>query len=304
MATLSDPGVYFTITEAEYHADPCPVPSLSSSIARVLYDESPFHARHWHPRLNPQPIEDKPDRPMDIGSAFHKFMLGKGRDVELVPFEDYKKRDARDARDAIRAAGKIPLLQSDAASVEVLNAAAVEQLADLGRGDIFTACDTEVTLVWREDNGVWCRARLDSLPKDAGDVPHLILSELKSTDGSADIDTWTGRYFANGYDIQAAFYRRGLFRLFPNLRTVTFEHVVLEQRPPNALNIVTASNQANEEADLIVGHTISLWGECMRTGQWPSYQPGGIVETTQWRSQRREMRNMALLDRMAKWQAP
>jgi hypothetical protein len=303
--TVDKPGVYLDISEKDYHADPCVLPSLSSSIAKVLYDESPFHARYWHPRLNPQGVDDeKPDRPMDIGSAVHKFILGRGRDVEMVPFDDYRKNDARAAGAAIRVAGKIPLLQSDAAAVEVLNAAVVEQLADLGRGDIFTRCNTEVTLIWEDIGGIWCRARLDALPIDAGQMVHLTLPELKTTDGSADVDVWGSRaYFNNGNDIQAAFYRRGLFALLPELRTVNFEHVVMEQRPPNAVNILTASNQSSIEADRIVDTAMMVWAECMKTGQWPSYQ-GGVIETANWRSVKREEKNLALLKRMAEWQAP
>ena len=36
----------------EYHADPCPTPSLSSGIARVLWANTPMHAWFKHPRLN------------------------------------------------------------------------------------------------------------------------------------------------------------------------------------------------------------------------------------------------------------
>ena len=34
----------FTIPAADYHADPCEVPSLSASIASLLVNRSPFHA--------------------------------------------------------------------------------------------------------------------------------------------------------------------------------------------------------------------------------------------------------------------
>ena len=46
-------GVYYDMTTDEYHADPCPEPSLSASIAETIWRESPNHARNEHPRLNP-----------------------------------------------------------------------------------------------------------------------------------------------------------------------------------------------------------------------------------------------------------
>ena len=300
---IDKPGIYLDVSEKDYHADPCVVPSLSSSIAGVLYEQSPRHAKYAHPRLTPNDEIEKSTRPADVGSAVHKFMLGRGREVQLVPFDDYKKTDARTVRDAARKDGKIPVLQTDFENVEGLCTQISDQLVDLGRGDIFHACNTEVTLVWQENNGVWCRARLDALPKDAGEIAHLRVPELKTTAGSADVETWTGPFFNNRNDIQAAFYKRGLFKLLPMLSTVTFEWLVAEQKPPYAINILTVSNQAAEEAEQVVEHAINTWGHCMTSGEWPGYD-GGIIETTQWRSMRRGMRNMALLDRLKQWQAP
>ena len=41
-------GIY-TLSAEAYHADPCPEPSLSASIANVLLQRSPAHARIQHP---------------------------------------------------------------------------------------------------------------------------------------------------------------------------------------------------------------------------------------------------------------
>jgi hypothetical protein len=302
---IHKPGIYLDISEKDYHADPVIVPSLSSSIAGILYEQSALHAQYAHPRLRP-PAPDEIEetkRPTDVGSAVHKFMLGRGREVQLIAFDDYKKTDARTQRDTARVGGKIPILQSDFEDVEMVTTSITDRLVEMGRGDLFKACDTEVTLVWQENNGVWCRARLDALPKDAGEIAHLRLPELKTTAGSADIESWTGPFFSNGNDIQASFYKRGLHALLPMLASVEFEWVVAEQKPPYAVNILTASNQASEEADQVVEHAIAMWGRCMAAGQWPGYD-GGIIETTQWRSMRRGMRNMALLERLKQWQAP
>jgi hypothetical protein len=86
MPLIDKQGVYFDILDHDYHGDPCKVPSLSSSIARILYEETPLHARYWHPRLRPpKPDEiEKPDRTMAVGSAVHKVMLGKGRYIDTT----------------------------------------------------------------------------------------------------------------------------------------------------------------------------------------------------------------------------
>lgn len=306
MPMIDKPGFYFDVPAHEYHADPVKEPSLSSTVARILYDETPFHARYAHPRLRPpSPGEAKKiDRGMDIGSAVHKRILRKGQFIDLLPFDDYKKKDAQAMRDASRAAGNIPILQSDMADVEALSVGAGAALTMMGRGDIFDSCHTEVMLVWQEQNGVWCRALLDALPKDYETAKHLVLPELKTTDGSADVETFQGRLFGQGYDVQTAFYKRGLRALLPKASSFQFEYVVMEQNAPWAVNILLASNQAESEADDIARIAIDGWGTCMKSGKWPAYVGGEIVETTTWRSMRREAKNRWLLERMKDWQAP
>src|SRR5215831_5713580 len=45
------PGVY-AMPAAQYHADPCPTPSLSASIIKLICLDSPAHAWTAHPKLN------------------------------------------------------------------------------------------------------------------------------------------------------------------------------------------------------------------------------------------------------------
>jgi hypothetical protein len=45
-------GIHDT-TAVDYHADPCPEPSLSAHIAALLCARSPRHAWAAHPKLNP-----------------------------------------------------------------------------------------------------------------------------------------------------------------------------------------------------------------------------------------------------------
>jgi hypothetical protein len=52
----------------EYHRDPAPAPSLSSTLARVLLNQSPLHAWTASPRLNPM-WEPKDSATFDIGRA-------------------------------------------------------------------------------------------------------------------------------------------------------------------------------------------------------------------------------------------
>ena len=60
-----------------------------------------------------------------------------------------------------------------------------EQLAQHKEAsNAFTEGKPEQTIIWREDNGIWCRARLDWLHDS-----HLIIDDYKSTGRSVAPDT-------------------------------------------------------------------------------------------------------------------
>ncbi|MCZ7538275.1 MAG: PD-(D/E)XK nuclease-like domain-containing protein [Acidimicrobiia bacterium] len=84
-------------------------------------------------------------------------------------------------------------------------AAAREQLAELDVDPLpFTEGKPEQTIVW-EDGGATCRARIDWLHTDG-----TAIDDYKTTSKSADPESFTRTLFSMGYDVQAAFYLRGL----------------------------------------------------------------------------------------------
>jgi hypothetical protein len=93
MTSITEPGLYEGVPETVYHADPVePGPSLSSSIAKLLVTRSPRHAWHEHPRLRKaKALEvEAPSKAMDIGTAAHKLILGRGRDIVEITADDYR----------------------------------------------------------------------------------------------------------------------------------------------------------------------------------------------------------------------
>ena len=76
---ITDPGLY-DMPEADYHADPCPEPSLSSTLARLMVNRSPRHAWTASPRLNPdhEPVNKET---FDVGRAAHAVLLGRGAPI-------------------------------------------------------------------------------------------------------------------------------------------------------------------------------------------------------------------------------
>src|SRR3990167_5327922 len=105
---MLEAGVHDVPAE-QYHADPCPAPSLSCSIAELFITACPALARFNHPRLNPG-YQPEHEEKFDLGSAAHAMTLNDDRAFEIIDAADWRTKEAKAQRDAARAAGKIPLL--------------------------------------------------------------------------------------------------------------------------------------------------------------------------------------------------
>lgn len=303
---ITTPGLYDDVPEVRYHADPIePGPSLSSSIAKLLVTRSPRHAWHEHPRLNKaKALEvEAPSRAMDIGTAAHKLILGQGRAIKEIVADDYRKDAAKKARDDARAAGMVPILSPDMANIKLLVEAGRDQIAGTELAGILDQGSAEVTGVWQDVGGIWCRMRLDWLPAAAREGGHITVLDLKTTGGSGHPDDWQRTAFDMGYDFQDAHYKRGLFRLLPNVRSVRFVFAVLEQDAPYGLALNEFGGQAAEEASILMELARGLWGECLRRGEWPGYPAETThIDPPKYRSDRAEIRRLAMLRRMERWQ--
>jgi PDDEXK-like domain of unknown function (DUF3799) len=254
-----------SISAAVYHADPCPEPSLSASIATCLCLSSPAHARHAHPRLNPAVESEEAER-FDIGTAAHALLLEGDAGVAVLDYPDWRTNAAKAARDQARTQGKTPLLRKIWTDVEAMVISARAQLARHRDGNraMFTDGQSEQTLIWQEpDSGIWCRARLDWLRPDN-------IDDYKTTNGSANPDDWTRTaLFANGCDVQCAFYLRGL-KVLTGF-DATFRFAVQETYPPYALSVITLAPSAMTLAEKKVLYAIEHWQRGLASGEWTGY---------------------------------
>jgi len=261
----------FTIPAADYHADPCEVPSLSASIAHLLISKSPLHAWTAHPKLNPD-YERKDDERFDLGTATHALILEEREIedvVEIVEAPDWRTKAAKEQRESARAGGKIALLTSQVDDVLAMMRACKAQLEQVEADPpIFASAGrAEQTLIWEEEGGVVCRALVDWLHDD-----HRAIDDLKTTKGNAAPHAWIrNNLFGMGFDVQLAFHARGVKKLTgvtPQMR-----YVVQETSPPYALSVVSLGTAALMAAEVKIEHAIYKWGACLETGRWPGYAP-------------------------------
>jgi len=271
---ITEPGFY-RIPEPVYHADPCPAPSLSSSIARKLINDSPRHAWTDHPMLNPDWEPDEPSNRLEYGSACHRILLGKGSEIDVLPFKTYQSNAAKEARAEAIDVGLTPIKEdSYHQALEMVEAfkAQINLFPDYV-STLFGAGTSEAVIAWQE-SGFWCRSMIDKLY--IGD-DRVVMFDYKTTEASASPYAVGKRLFDMGYDVQSAFYRRGLEALLGADRTFSSYIVSQEVKPPYAVSVVELSHEAWQLAGKKVLAALALWERCIKGDAWPSYPP--IVAT-------------------------
>ena len=253
-----EPGLH-NLSSDVYHADPCVKPSLSSSIANVLLQQSPLHAWMQHPRLNPN-FQREVDSRFDLGSAAHTMLLERDESkVVIVEADDWRTKAAREARDNAQANGQYAILARQYADVQKMVQAAHSYIQTTELRDILDTGVAEQSLIWQEGD-VWCRARPDMLSAD-----RRVCLDYKTTDSAAP-DVFIRQIPRMAYDVQAYFYLRS-----PVLENATWVYLAQEITAPYSCSLISLSNAYLEVARAKVMRAIRLWGECLATNRWPAY---------------------------------
>jgi hypothetical protein len=138
-----------------------------------------------------------------------------------------------------------------------------------GGAAMFTIGKPEQTLVWIEQltgdptADVWCRARLDWLRPGA-------IDDYKTTSATANPETWTRTMFQAGFDLQAAWYLRGL-RQLTGLDDALFRFAVQETYPPYALSVIGLGPDAMMLAEKKCLYALEVWRASRTSGDWVGY---------------------------------
>jgi hypothetical protein len=275
MNPIDKPGIY-EMTAAEYHADPCAVPSLSSTVAKLLVTRSPAHAHLAHPKLGG--LKDDDDDGSDptaskekaLGELIHRLVLDKGGDIVVIQADAYRTTAAKLERDTALSRGQIPVLAHKLPAAQAAAEAARKQLDDLGLDHVFRDGKMEVVLVWEED-GVWLRAMLDQLIIDE-DSKMGDIWDLKTVGRSSHPKACSAQIEALGYDLSLAFYSRGLAKLRPDLAGRIRKHwAFMEVKAPYSVTPCEITGEWEMVANHNTERAIALWRKCMTEGRWPHY---------------------------------
>lgn len=273
------PGIYQALPMADYLR----LQAFSASLVNAIINECP-RAAWFDSWLNPNPPPADDSDASDTGSVAHAILLeGSSECVCVIDPMDHPAKTTgaipngwtngsiRAARDAARAAGKIPMLPCDMAPVAAMVDSAlvfIESLRDTEPA-IWAAFQpdggqSELTCLW-DDGGTLCRMRPDRISND-----RRIIVDAKFTKRSAEPDSWGRTQIGPmGYRISASFYRRGAHALFHIDTQYVF--LVVEQEPPHLCSLVGVDPTGYAMADEQVAYALKEWRRCVSANHWPAY---------------------------------
>lgn len=290
-----NPGFYpaSALPMAQYLADPCIEPSLSSGAAHRIITRSPAHVYSTHPRFGNADQEDT--TATDIGSIAHDLLLGGEGKICVIDPAEYRSKPTKDnpdgsvpvgwtnnsiraARDESRDNGLVPILIGQMAGARAMANAARSFLADSEIAGVLDEGEGESTMIWQEGE-TWFRARPDWM-----NWQQKIMLHYKTSQTSVRPEPFIrGVMSSFGYDVSLAFYRRGFEAL--QGQADDWLHVILaqEQAHPYACSLIGLSPVMMALADDKVERAVAIWRACMKSGKWPAYS-GSIhyAEPTAW----------------------
>lgn len=271
MLKIDKPGIFLDVPDADYRADPCPLPSATQSILKVLLDQSPAHARLEHVRLAPPREQDeapaeKYDPDKAIGNAAHAMILGRGKDIAEAAFNNFQTGDAKKFRDDPANVGKIVILTKHLRRATAMVNAARDALALVGWDGAFEDGNAEVVIAWAED-GVWLRSLIDW--KATGNP---VCYDVKTT-GMSLAPHGLGLLIEKaGWHVQAAMHERGLDVLEPrDAGRRKFRFLAQENYPPYAIVPVELDEHWLTLGRKKLQMAIDIWRHCMERDVWPAY---------------------------------
>lgn len=260
---VTGPGVY-EMTAAEYHADPVPGGSLSSTGARRLLPPS-CPALFAYDREHPEP----PKQTFEIGTAAHKLVLGVGPELVRIDAEEWRTNAVKAEVAAVRERGAVPLKPGAYDAVHAM-ADAIRAHPFAGRLFAPGTGRAEQVLVWQDKaTGVWCRALLDwlrfGLPGLRFFVPDYKTAACAAPDK-------VGRVIADhGYHVQLAWYLRGVRALDLGGEDAAGLLVMQEKAPPFLVTVVQPDRDAMRLGEMRCREALEVYAECARSGRWPGY---------------------------------
>ena len=259
--TTPKPGVYRDVPPADYHSW-----KLASNGALTALMRSPAHLKTYLEDLRP----DTP--PFVLGRAIHAAVLEPDRFTSDYTFfaGDKRTRDGRLEYDELLAEhdeGNVLSHTDWQTCLAVRDAVRAEPEA---WGLISGKGDAELSLVWKDETGVKCKARWD---RWSPDLPDGVCVDLKTTT-DASKRAFERAIFAYGYHRQGTLYMRGGKAL--QMAAKHYAIIAVEKEPPYGVGIYRLRDEVIEHTTVLVERLLRKYARCLKEKSFPGY--GGGVE--------------------------
>jgi hypothetical protein len=270
---ITQPGVYSRLPLDDYHrGDICDGPSVSSTVLRKLWDESPAHAWAYSP-LNPKRVEEATGSGSNrewasVGRAAHHLLTAeigfadqfvvRPETLDGLPWSGNRK-ECKSWLAAQRRSGLTVLTKANVETVRgMANSIGAFPLVQQGALNGYI----ERSFFWKDkETGLWVKARPDAIPSDSGDF-----TDLKTTLSVRYLDLQ--RSIAEfGYNQQAALTIEGARAL--DIEASSFTLIWVEKKAPYCVR----ATQLKDD-DIIRGMkqnraALRTFADCLDRGFWP-----------------------------------
>lgn len=271
--------VFLDEPAAEYQARQ----ALSAGMAWTMVSECPALAWYNSP-FNP---ERKPDnaKHFDFGLALHLAVLEPEKladRVYVIDAKDFRTKAAKEQRDMAYVGKQIPLLWEDSELVKRMRKhLEASPAAEL----LFGEGLNEVSYVW-DWKGIPCKARADRLILSATPGRNRLI-DLKSA-SSASPDAFQRAMTRDGHHLRAAWYLDGWNATDGRAGVTHAENrydyceeylfVVVGKDAPHLVSIYRLEERSLAWGRTLIRKAISEFRQCLASGIWPGYRPGGSAE--------------------------
>ena len=268
------PGFHPQITAREYFAEPCPTPALTCSTIKALAYRTAKEAAFEHGGISPNSEAVASSAAKRFGDVAHQLALGKGRGYAIGEYDAWMSKEAKQFKADAESAGLTPIKRKDyeraTLSAEIMSNKIHDTLAllhgDTGEVPDF---DTEVVFTWVEitpSGPIWCRGMADVWCPSLGVILDPKFSPVLS-DGAFE-----GHAVKMGWDLQDAWYRRGVAAIEPNLAgRIRFINLLVSPRAPFVSRAREADEATTYSLEPTIEKAIAKFGACLKANDWPGY---------------------------------
>lgn len=277
--TLEHAGFIYDLPSKEYFGSD----ALGSTSVKTLSDPDLSLA---DVKYQLEHDEDKPA--YDIGTLGHALILEGSLDhlVVEVPFDSYRTKAAREARDEAYNAGLIPVNESEVETIlaplqKIRDSVMTHPIA----GELLQDGQPEVSIFW-EQEGVACKGRLDYWREHAGMVLDLKLLR------SAQPESVRKQISDLGYYIQRTHYLNGIEALTGFRPDWYF--ITVGKEPPYSVSVHRMAAETEDAANMRINYALSRYKQATETNHWPGYVDVYEHSLTPWE----HIKNEALEERI------